>query len=306
MDIPVTLNVTNPGPVIEVPVLISATIERSSQYTIQWKVENKGPGPLQWSFANTLPAWLTASKISDTVSGFSFENIELKVDASLIATGVVNYFLEINSNDLLNSKVSTKLHFILITDYPPVVTIPINTQSLKYNAVRISLANRFADPDNDPLVYSATSSDSLVASVDLSGSVLTVNPVSPGTATIEVHATDIFNLSATMTFSVNVSQTVTSIQGTGIEGVPTETGLQASPNPFGTDVTIHYQTENPGHAIVFVSDIVGRIVWQVDGYQEVPGRNEIEIDGRQLAPGMYNCSLLRNGNRIGTVRLVRN
>jgi hypothetical protein len=176
----------------------------------------------------------------------------------------------------------------------------IPTQSVSFSDVQISLIENFSDSDNDPLIYSATSNNTVVATASISGSNLFINPLKSGTAIITVVATDIFNLSATTTFKVEVNQAVT-----GIEVEPIETSLVANPNPFSKSVMVRYQTKNPGNAKMIVVDIAGKIIWQTKEYLEIRGNNEIELDGNQLVPGIYTCLLLREGEMISKIRLAR-
>ena len=66
----------------------------------------------------------------------------------------------------------------------------------------------FRDPDGDPLTYEATSSVPAVASVDVSGSTVTVRAVAAGTVTVTVMATDIggSNTTATLAFRVTAER----------------------------------------------------------------------------------------------------
>ena len=72
------------------------------------------------------------------------------------------------------------------------------------SAVVVDVAAYFADPDGDPLAYSAASSDSTRAAAGLSGSVLTVTGVASGGATVTVTAADPGGLSAEQIFGVAV------------------------------------------------------------------------------------------------------
>ncbi len=56
--------------------------------------------------------------------------------------------------------------------------------------VSVTVTPYFADPDGDTLTYRATSSNTGVARVSVSGSTVTVTPVAPGRATLTVTATD--------------------------------------------------------------------------------------------------------------------
>ena len=71
------------------------------------------------------------------------------------------------------------------------------------NAVTVDLATNFSDPDNDALSYTAASSDNAVASVAVSGSILTVTPIGGGNTTISVTASD-GKLSASAFIAINV------------------------------------------------------------------------------------------------------
>ena len=65
------------------------------------------------------------------------------------------------------------------------LTIPPATSEI------VTLSDHFSDPDeDDTLTYSARSSDTTVATVDVSGATLTIEGHRPGTATITVTATD--------------------------------------------------------------------------------------------------------------------
>ena len=62
----------------------------------------------------------------------------------------------------------------------------------------------FSDPDDDPLTYSATSSNTSVATVSVTGSVVSGAAVGVGSTTLTVTATDPGGLSASITFDVTV------------------------------------------------------------------------------------------------------
>ena len=72
--------------------------------------------------------------------------------------------------------------------------------------VVVDVVGAFRDPDGDPLTYEATSSAPAVASVEVSGSTVTVRAVSAGIAAVTVTATDISgsNTKATLAFRVAV------------------------------------------------------------------------------------------------------
>ncbi len=73
------------------------------------------------------------------------------------------------------------------------------------DSTTVDLATYFSDPDGDTLSYAAETSDSAVAAVSVSGTVLKVLAESAGTADVTVTATDPGGLSAQQAFSVTVS-----------------------------------------------------------------------------------------------------
>ena len=89
----------------------------------------------------------------------------------------------------------------------PVGTLTPLTIGLDDAAVSVAVSSAFRDPDGDALSYGARSSSPGVASVSVSGSVVTVTPVSEGRSTVTVTATDVegSNTSATQAFLVTVS-----------------------------------------------------------------------------------------------------
>lgn len=89
---------------------------------------------------------------------------------------------------------------------PPVIQAPIAFQELveSGSALFLDLGAHFADPDHDPLLYSAAVDRPGVAAVQVSGSTLTVSPVGRGEATITVSAEDVHNLPLSTSFRVLV------------------------------------------------------------------------------------------------------
>ena len=81
----------------------------------------------------------------------------------------------------------------------PVATIPDETVQVG-GAVAVDVSSYFADPDGDPLAYTARSSNTNVAEVSVSGSTVTIAAVGKGTAAVTITATDTEGLSAAQVF----------------------------------------------------------------------------------------------------------
>ena len=68
----------------------------------------------------------------------------------------------------------------------------------------VPIADAFEEPDQDPLIYAGSPSDSSVVVVAASASGLTLTPLNVGSSTIAVTATDPYGLSASLDFDVTV------------------------------------------------------------------------------------------------------
>ncbi len=141
----------------------------------------------------------------------------------------------------------------------PVGTLAARTLRVGEAAVTVDVSGAFRDPEGDALTYGAVSSAPGVARVAVSGSSVEVSPVSGGTATVTVKATDLSgsNTAAEQQFSVRVRNR----RGVSVDPVSlsvTEGGsgtydvaLEAEPSasvtvtpsvPSGTDVTVSPQS----------------------------------------------------------------
>ena len=89
----------------------------------------------------------------------------------------------------------------------PVGRLAPVTVGVDESSVTVDVSGAFRDPDGDRLTYGASSSAPSVASVGVSGSRVSVTPVSEGTASVAVTATDIggSNRPARQTFTVTVT-----------------------------------------------------------------------------------------------------
>ena len=127
----------------------------------------------------------------------------------------------------------------------------------------VDVSGAFTDPDNDDLTYVATSSDETVATVAVADSVVTVTPLSRGTTTVTVTATDVENGSATQTFEVTVANRPPELVGRLAalslrveDGDETVDVSGAFTDPDNDDLTFAARSSNETAATVAVSDSV--------------------------------------------------
>ena len=70
---------------------------------------------------------------------------------------------------------------------------------------RVRLSGKFTDPDGDTLRYTASTRDTGVVTLSVSGSTLTISPAAAGNARVKVTASDPGTLSVSQTFAVTVN-----------------------------------------------------------------------------------------------------
>ncbi|MFT9371041.1 S-layer homology domain-containing protein [Paenibacillus polymyxa] len=95
-------------------------------------------------------------------------------------------------------------------NHAPTVETSINnvTTGVADGIKAVSLAGVFADEDSDVLVFTATSTDTGVATVAVNGSDLKITPVNAGTATITVTANDGNGGTVDMQFNVTITPVI--------------------------------------------------------------------------------------------------
>ncbi|WP_432766028.1 Ig-like domain-containing protein [Lysinibacillus capsici] len=81
---------------------------------------------------------------------------------------------------------------------------------------RIDLTSAFTDADSDHLTFTASSSDTGIATVSIIGALMVINPLSMGMTTITVMADDNKGGTISQTFNVKVDKMVIFEQSEGI------------------------------------------------------------------------------------------
>ena len=89
----------------------------------------------------------------------------------------------------------------------PTATGTVPRQTLDAGtSLTVDVSSYFSDPDGDALSYEATSNNTGVVTVDVSGSAVTIHAIADGTATVSVSATDPDGLSAAQGIEVVVGE----------------------------------------------------------------------------------------------------
>ena len=145
---------------------------------------------------------------------------------------------------------------------PTVVPIPTQTAPVGGSAITVNLDNYFSDADEQPLVYTATSSNTGIATVSMSSSNLSITGKALGTATITVTADDSFT-TTTQTITVNVKNPPTAV-GTipNISGAVNQAGKTIAlsgyfSDPDGQTLTYSASVSDAYYVSVYVNSSNG-------------------------------------------------
>ena len=121
-----------------------------------------------------------------------------------VAKGMTNVTVTATDTDELSA---TQTFQVTVPNRRPTPVSTIPQQTLETGgSTTFGVSRYFTDPDGDALTYSATSSNTNVASVSVSGSNVTITAGQAGSATVTVTARDPEGLTATQRVSVSVSQ----------------------------------------------------------------------------------------------------
>ncbi len=143
-----------------------------------------------------------------TASSDDTSVVTASVSGSLVTitpVGAGNTSVTVTASDGKLTATQTISVSVVAANRAPVAVGSIPSYSLTAggSVVRVDVSANFSDPDDNILTYTASSDDTSVATVSVSGSLVTITPGGTGDATITVTASD-GKLTATQTFSVSV------------------------------------------------------------------------------------------------------
>ena len=159
---------------------------------------------------------------------------------------------------------------------PPVLD-GIRKQSVaEGELLRIDLVAR--DPEEGEVSYEAQSNDPGVATVNVSGHRLTINPVEPGVATVAVMASDASGATTTQIFTVNVTRPVPESQGK-MYWTDWETDKIQRANLDGSQIETLVTTGLDSPSSLALDVAGGKMYWIDAGTDKIQRAN---LDGSQI------------------------
>ncbi|MER2121874.1 MAG: Ig-like domain-containing protein [Solibacillus sp.] len=147
----------------------------------------------------------SVSSSNNAIATVSISGGTLTVRGMAIGTATIT----VTANDGNGGVTSTTFTVTVANTVPAVTTIP-NQTTKKNSTVFVNLANYFSDADNDALTFTASSANTNVATISVSGNTLTITGVSIGTALISVTASDSKAI-ASQSFTLTVTNSVPTV-----------------------------------------------------------------------------------------------
>ncbi|MBL0743988.1 S8 family serine peptidase [Chryseolinea lacunae] len=156
------------------------------------------------------------------------------------------------------------------------------------------LATFFADPDNDALTFTATSSEETVAEVFTSGESFVVKPLTPGQTKVAFVVTDSYGAVLKDTLTVRVDNIL------GLEEAANQ-GLKVYPNPASHTTRVLATGDWRGTLTLELTDVSGKrcILQQAEATSE-----GVLLDVASLQRGFYLLRVTSKDKRA-TVKLIK-
>lgn len=151
----------------------------------------------------------------------------------------------------------------------------------------------FFDADGDSLTYQAVTSQSKVATAEMDGSTIRIRPLTMGSATITVFASDAFGGFVLTSIPVTVGVPV-NIETDMDLPVEFKTGL-AYPNPFNPSTVIPIEMPVAGTVEMIVYDVMGRRVQSNEISGLSAGRHSVNLNMDQQTSGVYIVEIRFSG-----------
>ena len=162
--------------------------------------------------------------------------------------------------------------------------------SLEEDKDLIAFETVFTDPDADPLTFKVTSSTEAIVECFASEYSMFVQPLSIGTTTLTITATDSENMSASTSFDVEVKNRV------GIDEL-INAEIKIYPIPAKDYVNIQWSQLIPGNIIVKLNGADGKLLMQKT-VETSTFAGEIQISLSEYSSGIYFIELVSEGESI--------
>ena len=156
---------------------------------------------IYFSDPNDDPITYEASSSDESILTVDISDDNLILEGADSGTAIVS----ITAHDSRGGKVATS--FSATVNLLPVVDAPVSNQNETrgFGSIEFDLTEVFSDPENDEISLSALSSDETVATVELNGSILTIDEAGLGSTVVTVSANDGYGTTE-MSFTLEITE----------------------------------------------------------------------------------------------------
>ena len=174
------------------------TVNEETEVTLSGSGDDPDGDNADLTYAWTAPLGVTLSSSTVASPTFTAPSVDSETDHA--------FALVVNDGGA-DSSPDTVVVRVLNVNRPPRSEGTIPAVSVTVGADgSVDVSSKFSDPDGDALTYGATSSDTSVATVSVTGSEVTYTGVAAGSVTVTVTATDPSGSEATQQFTVTVAR----------------------------------------------------------------------------------------------------
>lgn len=167
--------------------------------------------------------------------------------------------------------------------------------------VDVDLAGHFTGPTGTVLTYTASSSNTSIATVAVVDNKLTISGVTNGAVEVTVRATDQNNDFITKVIKVTVNGAVGN-ESTD-NALPTTYGMsQNYPNPFNPTTVIKYQLPNESMVTIKVINMIGQEVSTLVNEVKSAGYHTVNFNASGLASGRY-IAVIKAGDFTKVIKM---
>ncbi len=225
----------------------------------------------------------------------SFANDTLDISCSPTYDDAGVYTLVVEAEDALGNKSEAS---ILLTvqnvNRAPVIVNPIGNKEFSYSETPYFLLSAIiADPDDDQLVYSVTSSNESVLKIYMANDAVIFTVKSSGTTTITITGTDGEGLSVSHTFSI-------AIWPTAVDQVVSD-NIHVYPNPTKGELYIMLPNGISLGSVVKITNLIGEtILEQTISYTT----DKLYLDLSEFSNGVYLITF-KNGNSDKIAKIIK-
>lgn len=234
--------------------------------------------------------WLQFSSVSSgAISSGSSYQASLTVNTAGLAFGQYTTSLMVRSNDPAQPEFAIPVELLVIDNSPPQIVAPIPAQAVAVKgSISVNLAAHIKDPDNQALLFEATSLNSELCELEIIGSVLTITGRIVGDTRVVVYATDPAQAITGTAFDLNVSEVITSLPEAPGDG------WILTPNPAHDVTNVHFSVDHETNLSASIVDQTGRETRLLENQFCASGYHIIPIPLNHLASGSYIIRLVTN------------